>query len=281
MRTMYGTILTVVAIFAVTPAFASDTTLSPSKTACDVWLSSLYGKLPFTEYSLVDRCARALEGNTGGNARNVCGRPWFPCRAARPSSTGFDGVWSLSCLAGWLGLDNERLEWSRRAKAQAQAVEDLLWDEESGVYFDYDFVEGKYIRVLTPASFLPLYVGLATVDRAQAMAKMASRLSPGWPSVAYDEETYDPLGYWRGRTWINIAYFALRGLKWYGHREVAERGRSELLQWVLREPSNVNENYNSQTGQAAGATYFGWSSAFVIKLILDWESDRADEMPCL
>ena len=97
MRTMYGTILTVVAIFAVTPAFASDTTLSPSKTACDVWLSSLYGKLPFTEYSLVDRCARALEGNTGGNARNVCGRPWFPCRAARPSSTGFDGVWNWDC----------------------------------------------------------------------------------------------------------------------------------------------------------------------------------------
>ena len=111
------------------------------------------------------------------------------------------------------------------------------------------------------------------------MARHAERLSPGWPTVAYEEPSFDPVGYWRGRTWVNMAYFALRGLKWYGYGELAEKGRSTVLGWMMREPSNFNENYNPLTGRPLGAMYFGWSSAFAIKFVLDWDRPRAEEMP--
>lgn len=401
--------------------------VSPAETKCDRWLVGLYGKLPFTEYTLVDRCARTLEGNTGGGSTRAQAWPWHSCRAARPSSMEFAGVWNWDCAfmalamckwdvelardqfrifmktqrqngqyidcwtikegifdgctkppvlgwavwaaertqhderflgdayaslklnmkwwdssrrrsndrlyhydgnatdektrqlyAGWesgmddsprwdkkpwqiwpvdlnaymvinlralafmadrLGLADECAEWHRRERDLAAAAEELLWNDQAGMYCDYDFVESRFVQVLTPAAFLPLYVGTASEEHAKKMFKVAERLSPGWPTVAYDEPTYNPVGYWRGRTWLNMAYFALRGLKWYGCPNLADVGRAEILKWVLREPSNVNENYNSKTGQPVGALYFGWSSAFVIKFVLDWDNARNDEMP--
>ena len=56
------------------------------------------------------------------------------------------------------------------------------------------------------------YAEYSVVDRA-------ARCLEG-PTVAYEEPSFDPVGYWRGRTWVNMAYFALRGLKWYGYDEL-------------------------------------------------------------
>ena len=98
-------------------------------------------------------------------------------------------------------------------------------------------------------------------------------------TVAYEEPSFDPVGYWRGRTWVNMVYFALRGLKWYGYDGLAEKGRATVLGWMMREPSNFNENYNPLTGRPLGAMYFGWSNAFAIKFVLDWDKPRTEEMP--
>lgn len=391
----------------------------PSDSKCDRWLAQFYGKLPHAEYTIIDRAARSLEGNSGGLFPGW-GRPWGKGRAARPSVTAFPGIWNWDCAfmalamakwdvelardqvrtfvrmqledgmypdcweigkdkpftgctkppvlswaalecerwehdgtflaesyaslrknaawwerrrrregdrlfhydgeakdeetrrlyAGWdsglddsprwdgrpweihaidlncfmvlnyrclgelaarLGRTDEKSEWERLSRALSDEINARLWDADSGCYFDWDFAKGRYSRILTPLAFLPLYIGIATPERAAKMAKAAERLSPGWPTVAYDEPTYDPVGYWRGRTWINVAYFALKGLKDYGYGEIAERGRREILGWMLRDPACFHENYNSKTGMPVGAMYFGWSNAFAIKFVLDWE----------
>lgn len=397
--------------------------------ACDSWLKQFYGKLPYVEYTLVDRAARCLEGNTGGG-RVGLKWPWLPTRAARPSTQTFFGVWNWDCAfmalamakwdpelareqvrmfmrlqhedgmypdcwkaepgqegifdgaskppvmawaawtaertahdqkfletayaslkrnvgwwlakrrragdvllhydgdspdektrqkyAGWesgmdnsprwdgrpweiwaidlncymvltyrvlrdfattLGLEAERADWIRREREMTAEIEKRLWDNAANCYYDWDFEKGCFSRVLTPMSFLPLYIGTASAERAKEMSVRAKRLSPGWPTVAYDEPTFEPQGYWRGRTWLNTAYFALRGLQWYGYKEFAEEGRKTILGWVAAEPSNINENYDPTTGKPVGAMYFGWSSAFVIKMVLDWDWARDRELP--
>lgn len=410
--------------------------LSESTSKCDRWLKGYYGKLPYAEYSVIDRAARCLEGNTGCNREGLEKTwHWLPIRAARPSTAGiFFGVWNWDCAfmalamckwdvelardqfrvfrelqradgmypdvwkgdnrnadkrtsvqfsctkppvlawaawaaeraehdgtflreayeslrrnmawwderrrekgaelfhydgestnrhwrqtyAGWesgmdnsprwdgkpwqlypvdlncymvmsyrvmrdfageLGLRAERDEWAARERRLAAAIESTLWDDETKCYCDWDFVEGKFSRVLTPMAFLPLYIGIAPRDRAAAMAVQAKRLSPGWPSVSYDDKAFNPTGYWRGRTWINIAYFALKGLKWYGYDELAETGKATIMEWLMRNPSNFNENYNPKTGNPVGAMYFGWTNAFAIKFVLDWDDARSAEMP--
>ena len=186
---------------------------------------------------------------------------------------------SLRDLAEKLGKPEERAVWKDKAEKLSDAIRTRLWDAESACFYDWNFKDSRFSRVLTPASFMPLYIGIATKEQATAMAKAAKRMTPGWPSVSYDDKTYDPMGYWRGRTWINIAYFAIRGLQYEGFADLAAEGREEMLKWMAADPSGIYENYNSQNTLPAGFPHFGWSCTFAIKFVLDWNNSRAEEMP--
>jgi glycogen debranching enzyme len=94
------------------------------------------------------------------------------------------------------------------------------------------------------------------------------------PTAAYDTPGFASHGYWRGSAWLNTSYFALKGLKEYGYSEPAETMRSELLKDIARDPSTIREYYDSKNGDGAGAKGFGWSAAFTIAFILDWDNDN-------
>ena len=83
-----------------------------------------------------------------------------------------------------------------------------------------------------------------------------------------------PSGSGRTPAWLNISYFALKGLQEYGCVELSGTMRARLLEWVAKDPSTLWEYYDSKTGEGAGAKGFGWSSAFVISFILDWNNDN-------
>ncbi len=186
---------------------------------------------------------------------------------------------ALRDIASTLGLAGDAARWEADAAALAKRIESRLWDAESECYYDWDSEKGAFRRVLTPASFMPLFVGTASQERADAMARHAARMQPGWPTVEYGHPSFDPTGYWRGRTWLNVAYFALKGLKFCGHGEIAEAGRRQLLGWVDAHREAICENYNPVTGEPVGCPKFGWSSVFTIKFIDDWDMPRQDELP--
>ena len=186
---------------------------------------------------------------------------------------------SLRDIALKLGLTGDAAQWQRKADSLAALVEEKLWDAADECYYDWDVATGDFIRVLTPASFMPLFTLTASSERAGAMARHAKRLEPGWPTVEYAHRAYDPVGYWRGRTWLNTAYFALKGLKFYGYGNIASRGRKTILGWVSADRRAISENYNSLTGEAAGWPDFGWSAAFTIKFIDDWHLPPDAELP--
>lgn len=187
---------------------------------------------------------------------------------------------SLRDVAARLGCASDSTAWAARAAALARRIEERLWDEKDDCYYDReDGAGGDFSRVLTPASFMPLFIGTASAPRAAAMARHAKRLEPGWPTVAYDDPQYRPDVYWRGRTWLNVAYFALKGLKYHGYDAIADAGRATLLGWVDAAKDSIRENYNSRTGAPLGAADFGWSAVFTIKFIDDWDLPREMELP--
>jgi|GEM_PF-49851 len=187
---------------------------------------------------------------------------------------------SLRDIAARLDCAADGAAWERRANDLARRIEERLWDERDGCYYDREIAPGGgFSRVLTPASFMPLFVGIAPADRAAAMARHAKRMAPGWPTVSYDDPKYRPDVYWRGRTWLNVAYFALKGLKDCGYDAIADAGRATLLGWVDAHGDSIRENYNSRTGAPLGAADFGWSAVFTIKFIDDWRLPRGEELP--
>ncbi|GLH71701.1 hypothetical protein GETHLI_02030 [Geothrix limicola] len=184
---------------------------------------------------------------------------------------------AMAYLAGRLGLTKEQKRWISEADQLALRINQKLWDEARGCYVDVDRRTGKPSAVLSPASFMPLFVQIAPPDRAAKLATLAAdpkKFFPGMPTAAYDTPGFDPRAMWRGPAWLNTSYFALKGLKDYGHTGVSEQMRRTLLGWVSKNADSIYEYYEPKTGQGLAAKSFGWSAAFTISFILDWDNDN-------
>ena len=146
----------------------------------------------------------------------------------------------------------------------------MLWNEELNCYTDRNFETDALSEVLSPASFMPLYTGIASKEHAQATERVAKeKFGYGMPTVSYYNPEYSA-DYWRGPTWLNVAYFAAKGLKNYGFDETADRIKETILGWVENDGDKIHENYNSKTGEGLCAEYFSWSAVFVMEFILNF-----------
>ena len=175
---------------------------------------------------------------------------------------------SLDFMAKELNIENT--DYLEKADKLAKAVEETLWNEELNCYTDRNYETNALSSVLSPASFMPLYTGIASKEHAQAAESVAKeKFGYGMPTVSYDNPEYST-DYWRGPTWLNVAYFAAKGLKNYSFDETADRIKETILGWVENDGEKIHENYNSETGEGLCAEYFSWSSVFVTEFILNF-----------
>jgi len=183
---------------------------------------------------------------------------------------------SLAYMADRLSLPAEKRLWLDKAESLGKRVNDTLWNEAQETYMDRNRADKKFTGVLTPASFMPLWVKIAAPERAKAMHKLAKdpkKFFPGFPSAAYDNPNFKSDAYWRGPAWANISCMALKGLKNYGYHETAQTCREQLLAWCHQNQDYLWEYYDSKSGKGKGAPQYGWTAAFVIELISSWDSD--------
>ncbi len=176
----------------------------------------------------------------------------------------------LAAMAEALGKDDEFIKWQAMGKMLEENINKHMWNDEVKAYVDVNRFTREASKVYTPASFMPLYIGIATDERAEYMHNLAkAKFLPGMPTVAYDDPEYSST-YWRGNTWLNVAYFAAKGLKNYGYSETADIVRDTILKWVENDGEFIHENYNSTTGEGLYCSTFSWSSVFVIEFILNF-----------
>ena len=88
------------------------------------------------------------------------------------------------------------------------------------------------------------------------------------PTVALDHPKMNPVGYWRGSVWMNVAYFAIKGLYDYGFKNTAMDIRNTLLDWIDRDET-IHENYNPITGEGKCSPEFSWSCVFAMEMVLE------------
>ena len=175
-----------------------------------------------------------------------------------------------------LELGRSAEEWAARERELTELVNTRLWN---GTYYaDAHRFSGAISAVLTPASFMPLFAGIASQEQAEKMAVIAAdpqKFNGHMPTVAYDAPGYE-LEYWRGPVWLNVAYFAAKGLKNYGF-PVADTIRKNILTLVEEEKRGIFENYDSRTNRGLDKAHrircanFSWSAVFIIEFILGWE----------
>ena len=141
-------------------------------------------------------------------------------------------------------------EWYGQLRA---AVNEKLWDEADGFYYDYDMQNERLHKVASVASFLPLFAGVC--DETQAAALVAQlqdseRFGAPFPvpSISKKDPTYGT-DMWRGAVWINYNYMIAEGLEAYGYTDLAEEIRDKTVEnlntWYLKK-GTLFEFYDSE-----------------------------------
>ena len=178
---------------------------------------------------------------------------------------------SMAKMAEYLGESGD--VWTEKCVALEGRIEEMLFDAERHCYTDRNRKTGEFNEVLSPASFMPLFVGTASAERAAYMERLAAdtdKFYPGMPTVTYDCPVYST-DYWRGQTWLNVAYFAVKGLKDYGFDKTADGIKEFLLEMIYDQlPRGIFENYDSKNRRGKFNPSFSWSSCFIIEFILNY-----------
>lgn len=123
------------------------------------------------------------------------------------------------------------------------------------------------IKVKTWAIFAPLYAGILSSEEARQLIdkhlldQKEFAASYMVPTVALDEESFDPEGFWRGPVWMSTNWFIFRGLLNYGRLDIAEKILESSA--ALIERSGFREYYHPMTGAGLGAEQFTWSSLII------------------
>lgn len=161
------------------------------------------------------------------------------------------------------------------AARTAQALNHKLWDEEAGMYLNYDLVSGAATPARVAAGFAPLFAGAPDPHRAERLyAALNSddfyRLgSDGYPVPSNSRQAADfsPNRYWRGPVWVNINWLLMHGLSRYGYAEYAERIRRATI-GLVRE-HGCFEYFNPITGKGHGTDNFSWTAALLLDMLAE------------
>jgi glycogen debranching enzyme len=163
-------------------------------------------------------------------------------------------------------------EWLRRMRASFSG---RFWDEDQGLYFDYDLRLGAPIAVNTFATFMPLYAGLADDEQARRLIhehwRNPTEYAPdgmtrySLTTASKTEPVWEARRYWRGPVWIIANWLLAQGLGRYGFHDLAEALRRDALELIAR--SGFREYYDPHDGSGCGSADFSWSAALALDFL--------------
>jgi len=153
---------------------------------------------------------------------------------------------ALQYIAETLGDKADVPAYKIKESVLAEEIKNKLWDEKNKCYADFAG-EG----VLSPVSFLPLFTGIASKERAKRMAELA-------------------LGSSNGEYRFLDVFFMVKGLKEYGFDEVADKMKENMLNLSMGNKDTFYEYYDTKTGKGKGAKGYCNTAVIIIELILGY-----------
>ncbi len=185
----------------------------------------------------------------------------------------------LAQLSAAAGDSGAAQDFQGKAKARKLAMQRLMWNEEQGAFFDFDWQQDTLRSKLTAATATPLFVGLATAAQACRVANTIRTRLLEDGGVATTElvsgEQWDQPNGWAPLQWIS-----LRGLANYGQatlaHDIAQRWLSTVASLYRRESKLVEKYALRHLGAEAmgggGGEYplqdgFGWTNGVTRKLL--------------
>ncbi|HXV63137.1 MAG TPA: trehalase family glycosidase, partial [Vicinamibacteria bacterium] len=193
---------------------------------------------------------------------------------------------ALDAMARELGRESD---WDERASRLAKRVDETMWDDASGFYYNVDrasnaFVteEGLDLRRMEIIGFLPMWAGIAPEDRAARLVRALKDPSRFWrrfgiPTLAADDPGYEPLVtrccQWNGAVWLEWSYLVFRGLLDYGYHEEARELGDRMVRAAatqLRRSHRFWESYSPDEVTLGSPSNYIWNS-ILARVFIDLE----------
>lgn len=176
------------------------------------------------------------------------------------------------------GNKREAARWENAARHRKRVMDNLMWSNIRGMYYDYDYTKERRGSVSSLAGFYPMWAGMVDDKQAKQMVKALRRFENKGGLATTDTQQLNQLvpgklptqwAYPNG--WAPLQFIVIKGLQRYGYHADAERLARKWvktnLDWfnqhgVFLEKYNVAQPekpplkgvYPSQTG-------FGWTNA--------------------
>ncbi len=191
-------------------------------------------------------------------------------------------------ISAWLGKKRESIKWQRRAQQRRRIIQKLIWNQQKGLFFDYDFKSRKQSSYVYATTFYPLWTGVATRAQAQAVVKNLNLFEHEGGLAMSTQDTGVQWDYPYG--WAPIQLLAVEGLRRYGYDAEADRISYKFLSMVLvnfERDGNLREKYNVVTdssnvdlteGYRGNIIGFGWTERCFSRATtrIECEVDRPD-----
>lgn len=226
-----------------------------------------------TEYGLIC-CPDGLETGQDDSPRFDNG----PVLAVDMNSYLLEQMRATAYFCRLAGDGDGAADWENRADLFAARMVKYLYDEDRNLFFDADPATGVRATMVTLSSLIPLWAGVPLPEaRTKAMIEdylLNEKYFFGkvpFPCVAYCEPAYEPAQWWRGPTWMPVAWLMLETLEKHGYSAEREEAARRLYR-IMLEDGVLHELFDSATGEGLGCDEQGWTAAIFIRLS---QEDRA------
>jgi alpha,alpha-trehalase len=191
----------------------------------------------------------------------------------------------MAGFARTLGDEERALRWDARAKQRGETIRQLMWDEQSGFFLDYDYVHEMRNPTPSLAGFYPLWAGVASAEQAERVIDTwLSRFEqPGGLVTALDAQQGRQWAWPNG--WAPLQWIVVQGLERYGMVGEAQRLRERWCDTCAMMHARTGvlwEKYNvvapgeeGEEGLYGHVTGFGWTNGVFVDFARALESGRS------
>ena len=194
----------------------------------------------------------------------------------------------LEEISRLLGKNAESAQWKQRAEERKQRINKYLWDDERGLFVDYDLRTGTKSTYRYVTTFYPLWAGLASPQQAQAVARNVKLFDEPGGLVTSGTNSGAQWDYPYG--WAPLESLAVDGLRRYGYAVDADRISYNFLSTVaenFRREGTIREKYDVVTrsseahvsaGYQANVVGFGWTNGVFLELLQQLPKEMVDRL---
>lgn len=181
---------------------------------------------------------------------------------------------NFAYFARELGDKQSAREWESRAERRKALIRKYMRDPQTGMYYDYDHVNGQRSDVVSAAVFSLLFAEAVAPKDARDIVRALGVLEFPHGVAACEDKPYG-FGYqWSyPNGWAPLHYLVIRGLDNYGYRREARRIARKYVDMIVqnyRQTGNLWEKYNVVEGNVNVSneyqmpTMIGWTAGIFV-----------------